>query len=83
MFFISVSTDELHKIADVGLETLQHELNGSAERVQFIVDSCEQELSRRADIKQAHELLSICNKALNKVNRESEDGFQESKKLKT
>ena len=82
MFFVSLSTEELHKIADLEQETLQHELNISGQHAQLILDSCEQELSRRTDIQQTHELLRICEKAINKVNR-SDEGFQESKKLKT
>ena len=83
MFFVSLSTEELHKIADLGLETLQHELSRSAQHAQLILDSCEQELGRRMDIKQTHDLLRICEKAINRVNRETDDGYQESKKLKT
>ena len=81
VFFLSLSTDDLHKITDLGLETLKVELNRSAQHTQLILDSCEQELSRRADIKQTHELLSICQKAINKV-RQSDAGGEERKKIK-
>lgn len=81
VFFLSLSTDDLHKITDLGLETLKVELNRSAQHTQLILDSCEQELSRRTDIKQTHELLSICQKAINKV-RQSDVGGQERKKIK-
>ena len=82
VFFLSLSTDDLQKIIDLGLETLSAELNSSAQRIRLILDSCEQELSRRTDIKQTRELLSICQKAMDNVKTQNDVGDQESKKIK-
>ena len=82
VFFLSLSTDDLQKIIDLGPETLRRELNSSAQRIRLILDSCEQELSRRTDIKQTHELLSICQKAMDNVKTQNDVGDQESKKIK-
>ena len=83
MFFVSLSTEELHDIADLEPEALQRELDSSTQRAQLILDSCQQELSRRTEIKETHELLRICEKAFKNVNRKGDDSYQESKKLKT
>lgn len=77
LFFISLSTDELHEIVDIGWEKLKCELDTSTEQSQLILDNCEQELNRRTDIKQAHELLGICENAINKVKRKSDHEVSE------
>ena len=82
MFCFSLSTEELEKVKEIGLEALKDEINGPLEEVQLIFDNCEQELNRRKDIKQTHELLRICQKALHKSQQNRESTEEPSKKIK-
>ncbi|XP_028400164.1 DNA fragmentation factor subunit alpha-like [Dendronephthya gigantea] len=82
MFCFSLSTEELEKIRELGLETLKDEINCPVKEVRLIFDNCEQELNRRKDIEQTRELLNICQKALNKSRQNRESPEEPSKKLK-
>eukprot|EP00795_Rhopilema_esculentum_P006915 gene6915-12527_t len=59
LFFLSLNEDELEQVVALDAEEASSELEMSKERVSLYQDSCERELSRRAELRDATELLRL------------------------
>ncbi|XP_031555478.1 uncharacterized protein LOC116292332 [Actinia tenebrosa] len=82
MFFVSFSDEQLQTVIDCDLAYLAMVLGAQAKEVQHYKETCQRELDKRAEMREAGELLKLYDKGVrqNAASSASEPG---SKRVKT